>query len=181
MKRLMDIVISCIMLISLSPIYLIIAILVWLNLGTPVLSKQRYPGMNEKLFTLYRFKTMAHSHDHSHQFLLPNERLTKLGRFLTTYHLDHLPELYNVLLGDMSLVGPRPVLIRSTTSNELEMKRHDVRPGLMGWSQLHHQQILTWDQKYAFDLLYIEHQTCWFDIKIMFKSLMLLFSDKRKN
>lgn len=181
MKRLIDVIISCLMLILLSPIYLIITILVFFDLGCPVIYKQRYPGLNEKPFTLYRFKTMNCKVDENGRLLPPDERLTKLGRFLKSYSLDDLPEFYNVLIGDMSLVGPRPVLIRSITSkSRQQMKRHSVRPGMTGWSQLHGQKNLTWDEKYALDLYYIEHQTLRFDFKIIFKSLLLLFTCKRK-
>lgn len=181
MKRLIDVIISCLMLILLSPMYLMIAILVFFDLGWPIIYKQRYPGLNEKLFTLYRFKTMNHKVDENGRLLPPDERLTKLGRFLKSYSLDDLPEFYNVLVGDMSLVGPRPVLIRSIPSkSRQQVKRHSVRPGMTGWSQLQGQGQLTWDEKYALDLYYIEHQTLWFDFKIMVKSLVLLWIGKRK-
>lgn len=181
MKRMMDIIISCLMLIVLFPIYLLIGILVFFDLGWPVIYKQRYPGLNEKLFTLYRFKTMNQGLDEKGRLLSPDQRLTKLGRFLKSYSLDDLPEFYNVLIGDMSLVGPRPVLIRSIPSrNRQRMKRHSVRPGITGWSQLHGQQNLTWEEKFALDLYYIEHQSIWFDIKIICKSLILLLTRKLK-
>ena len=175
MKRMMDIIISCLMLFILSPIYLLIGILVFFDLGWPVIYKQRYPGLNEKLFTLYRFKTMDQGLDEKGNLLSPEQRLTKLGRFLKSYHLDDLPEFYNVLIGDMSLVGPRPVLIRSIPSrNRQRMERHSVRPGMTGWSQIHSQQNLTWEEKFILDVYYIEHQSIWFDIKIICKSLILL-------
>lgn len=181
MKRILDILISSLILIGLLPIYLLIGVLVYFDLGWPVIYKRRYPGLNEKLFTLYRFKTMRPGIDEKGHVLSPNERLTKLGRFLKSYHLDNLPEFYNVLIGDMSLVGPRPVLIRSVPSrNRQQMKRHSVRPGMTGWSQLHSQQKLTWEDKFALDLYYIEHQSLWFDLKIICKSLILLVKWKSK-
>ena len=175
MKRMMDIMISFLMLTVLSPIYLLIGILVFFDLGWPVIYKQRYPGLNQKLFTLYRFKTMNESRDKQGNLLSPEQRLTKLGRFFKSYHLQHLPEFYNVLIGDMSLVGPRPVLIRSIPSrNRRYMKCHSIRPGMTGWSQIHSQQNLTWEEKFILDVYYIEHQSIWFDIKIICKSLILL-------
>lgn len=177
MKRFIDVIISCLMLVFLSPIYLLISVLVFFDLGWPVLYKQRYPGLDEQLFTLYRFKTMNRSVDEKGRLLPPNQRLTRLGRFLKKYSLDDLPEFYNVLIGDMSLVGPRPVLIRFIPSkNRQLLKRHSVRPGMTGWSQLHGQKYLTWEEKFALDLYYIEHQSLWLDLQIILKSLMLLFT-----
>lgn len=176
MKRLIDFVISALVITLLLPIYLLIGILVFLDLGWPIIYKQRYPGLNEQPFTLYRFRTMKNIKDESGRLLPPNQRLTKLGHFLKRYRLDDLPEFYNVLIGNMSLVGPRPVLIRSISSKKvLQIKRHSVRPGMIGWCQLHYNQPLTWEEKFLLDLYYIENQSLWFDFKIVIKTITFIF------
>ena len=176
MKRLIDFVISALVITLLLPIYLLIGILVFLDLGWPIIYKQRYPGLNEQSFTLYRFRTMRNIKDKDGRLLPPNQRLTKLGRFLKKYSLDDLPEFYNVLIGNMSLVGPRPVLIRSISSKKrVQLKRHSVRPGMTGWCQLHHTQPLTWEEKFLLDLYYIEHQSLWLDFKIVIKTITFIF------
>ena len=176
MKRLIDFVISALVITLLLPIYLLIGILVFLDLGWPIIYKQRYPGLNEQPFTLYKFRTMKNIKDKDGRLLPPNQRLTKLGRFLKKYSLDDLPEFYNVLIGNMSLVGPRPVLIRSISSKKrVQLKRHSVRPGMTGWCQLHHTQPLTWEEKFLLDLYYIEHQSLWLDFKIVIKTITFIF------
>ena len=176
MKRLIDFVISALVITLLLPIYLLIGILVFLDLGWPIIYKQRYPGLNEQSFTLYRFRTMRNIKDKDGRLLPPKQRLTKLGRFLKKYSLDDLPEFYNVLIGNMSLVGPRPVLIRSISSKKLvQLKRHSVRPGITGWCQLHHNQPLTWEEKFLLDLYYIENQSLWLDFKILIKTIIFIF------
>ena len=176
MKRLIDFVISALVITLLLPIYLLIGILVFFDLGWPIIYKQRYPGLNEQSFTLYRFRTMRNIKDENGRLLKPNQRLTKLARFLKKYSLDDLPEFYNVLIGNMSLVGPRPVLIRSISSKKsVQLKRHSVRPGMTGWCQLHHTQPLTWEEKFLLDLYYIENQSLWLDFKILIKTITLIF------
>ncbi len=176
MKRLIDFVISALVITLLLPIYLLIGILVFLDLGWPIIYKQRYPGLNEQPFTLYRFRTMKNIKDENGRLLPPNQRLTKLGRFLKKYSLDDLPEFYNVLIGNMSLVGPRPVLIRSISSKKsIQLKRHSVRPGMTGWCQLRHNQPLTWEEKFLLDLYYIENQSLWLDFKILIKTIIFIF------
>ena len=179
MKRVIDFVISALVITLLLPVYVLIGILVFLDLGWPVIYKQRYPGLNEKTFTLYRFRTMKNMKDEMERLLPPNQRLTKLGHFLKRYRLDDLPEFYNVLIGNMSLVGPRPVLIRSISSKKaVQIKRHSVRPGMTGWCQLHHTQPLTWEEKFLLDLYYIEHHSLWLDFKIVIKTITFMFIKK---
>ena len=180
MKRSVECILSCLVMIVLSPLYVMIGLLILVDVGWPIIYKKRYPGLHEKQFTMYRFRTMRNLTDRQGKLLLPKERVTKLGRFLIKYHLDDLPQFFNVLRGDMSLVGPRPVLIRSIPARDRrQLKRHSVRPGMTGWSQLHGQKRLTWEEKFELDLYYIEHQNLWFDLKILALSLLQLFGWKK--
>lgn len=180
MKRGFDWIISFLAIIVLSPLFIIISLLILIDLGWPVIYKKRYPGLHEQLFTMYRFRTMKNSIGEQGQHLRPNERLTMLGSFLKKYSLDDLPQFFNVLKGEMSLVGPRPVLIRSISSRDRSrLKRHSVRPGMTGWSQIHGQKRLSWEEKFALDLYYVEHQSLAFDFKILGLSLLQLFGWKR--
>ena len=177
MKRWFDIVVSSTLLVALSPLYLIIFMLVYLDIGWPVFEKQRYPGMNEQWFTIYRFRTMNRACNEKGELLPANQRLSVIGYYLKRFKLDRLPEFYNVLRGEMSLVGPRPGFIRSIPSKDVNLTRHSVCPGMTGWSQLHGKS-LTWEEKLALDLYYVKHQSLWFDIKILVLSLGLLFIKK---
>ena len=180
MKRLFDIEISLLLMVLLSPLYLINSVIVLCDLGWPIIYKHRYPGLNEQLFTMYRFRTMTNETDERGHLLKPTQRLTRIGAFLKKYSLDDLPELFNVLKGDMSLVGPRPVLIRAIPSkNQIRIKRHAVRPGMTGWSQIHGHKQLTWEEKFKLDLYYIEHQSLAFDLKIIGITILQLFGVHR--
>lgn len=162
-----------------SPFFILISVFVLCDLGWPIIYKHRYPGLNEKLFTMYRFRTMNNETDEAGHLLKPNQRLTKLGRFLKKVSLDDLPELFNILKGDMSFVGPRPVLIRAIPSrNQMRLKRHSVRPGMTGWSQIHGQQSLSWEEKFKLDLYYVEHQSLAFDLKIIGITILQMLNFK---
>jgi len=168
-KRPQDFLCALLALIVFSPVLLIVAILVRVKLGNPVLFKQERPGLNEKIFTLYKFRTMTDERD-TEGNLLPNEqRFTKFGNFLRETSLDELPELWNIFIGDMSIVGPRPLLVEYLPLyNKHQKKRHCVRPGLTGWAQINGRNSITWEEKFDLDIEYVENISFIFDLKIMF-------------
>lgn len=168
LKRVFDIIISFILLVLLSPVLLIIGLLVAYKLGRPVLFKQVRPGLNKKPFYLIKFRTMTNERG-SDGNLLPNEkRMTSFGEFLRSTSLDELPELINVLRGEMSLVGPRPLLMDYLPYfTEEQDKRHKVKPGITGWSQVNGRNAINWDKKLALDVWYVENRTFWLDLKIL--------------
>lgn len=167
-KRLLDIILSLLALIILSPILLIIAILVRIKLGSPIIFKQKRPGYKEKIFTLYKFRTMTNERDDNGELLPDEVRLTKFGRFLRSTSLDELPELYNILKGDMSIVGPRPLLVKYLDRyNEEQHLRHDVRPGLTGWAQVNGRNTVAWTERFKMDVWYTKNISFSLDLKII--------------
>ena len=179
-KRVLDFTLSLIALIVLSPILLITAILARIKLGSPIIFKQKRPGKNEKIFTLYKFRTMTNEKDKEGNLLPDSERLTKFGKFLRSTSIDELPELINILKGDMSIVGPRPLLVEYLELyNEEQKHRHDVRPGLTGLAQVNGRNNLEWEQKFIQDVYYVEHISFWQDVKIIFKTIKNVL--KREN
>lgn len=172
-KRLFDIVISTLLLVILSPVILVLAILVRFTLGSPVLFKQVRPGLHGRPFTMYKFRTMTDARD-EHGNLLPDERrLTKLGWFLRSTSLDELPELFNVLKGDMSLVGPRPLLMDYLPLYTPEQaRRHEVRPGMTGWAQINGRNAISWEEKFEHDVWYVDNWSLWLDLKILWMTLI---------
>ena len=171
-KRILDFTLSLIALICLSPILLIVAILVRIKLGSPVIFKQKRPGKNEKIFTLYKFRTMTDEKDDNGDLLPDSQRLTKFGKFLRSTSLDELPELINIIKGDMAIVGPRPLLVKYLPLyNEKQKHRHDVRPGLTGYAQVNGRNAISWEEKFEDDLKYIENITLINDIKIILKTI----------
>lgn len=176
LKRPFDFILSLIALIVLSPVFLIVAILVRCKLGSPIIFKQQRPGLNEKIFTMYKFRTMTDKKDENGDLLPDSERLTKFGRWLRSTSLDELPELFNVLKGDMSLIGPRPQLIKDMLfmTNE-QRKRHCVMPGLTGLAQVNGRNNLTWEDKFKYDLDYIYNINFITDFKIFFKTIFKVF------
>lgn len=170
-KRLLDILISLVGLIFLSPIILIVAILVRIKLGSPVIFKQERPGKDAKIFKLYKFRSMSDKKDKNGKLLPDNERLTKFGRILRATSLDELPELVNILKGEMSLIGPRPLAVCYLPYyNEKEKHRHDVRPGLTGLAQINGRNTLNWEERFAYDIEYVNNITFASDLKILFKT-----------
>lgn len=166
-KRLLDIIISFCGIIILSPVLLIVAILVKIKLGSPIIFKQKRPGLNEKIFTLYKFRTMSDKKDDEGNLLPDEERMTKFGNFLRSSSLDELPELINILRGDMSLIGPRPLLVDYLEIyDEKQKHRHDVRPGLTGLAQINGRNNTTWEKRFEDDLKYVENITFISDLKI---------------
>lgn len=176
-KRLIDFILSLIALIVLSPILLIVALLVRTKLGSPVIFKQERPGLNEKIFTLYKFRTMTDAKDEQGN-LLPDEiRLTKFGKLLRSTSLDELPELFNILKGDMAIVGPRPLMTRYLPYyTKEERARHSIRPGMTGYAQVKGRNSLTWDEKFKYDLYYVNHVTFLVDIKVILDTIKIVIN-----
>lgn len=175
-KRILDFTLSLLALIVLSPIMLILYILVRIKLGNPVIFKQMRPGKDEKIFKLYKFRTMTDAKDEQGNLLPDEQRLTKFGKFLRSTSLDELPELINIIKGDMAIVGPRPLLVQYLEFyNEEQRHRHDVRPGLTGLAQVSGRNSLTWEEKFKQDIEYINHLTFINDVKIIFKTIGKVF------
>lgn len=167
-KRGFDIVAAGSALLLLSPVLLGVAALVRVNLGAPVLFRQRRPGLHGRPFEMVKFRTMRDAVDARGQALPDAERLTRFGRLLRATSLDELPELWNVLTGDMSLVGPRPLLMEYLPLYSPEQaRRHEVRPGITGWAQVNGRNALSWDDKFRLDVWYVEHQSLWLDLRIL--------------
>jgi sugar transferase EpsL len=177
MKRTFDFTISCIALLLLLPSLLIVALLVRWFLGSPVLFRQVRPGFKAKSFTLLKFRTMAYARNVRGELLPDPQRMTALGHFLRSTSLDELPELINVIRGEMSLVGPRPLLPQYLDRYTPEqMRRHEVKPGITGWAQVHGRNALDWAQKFALDLWYVDHQSFWLDLRILAKTARLVLT-----
>lgn len=175
-KRILDFTLSLLALIVLSPVFLVVAILVHIKLGSPVLFRQARPGKDEKIFSLYKFRTMTDARGENGELLPDEVRLTHFGRVLRSTSLDELPELVNILKGDMSIVGPRPLLVKYLPLyNEEQKHRHDVRPGLTGWAQANGRNALSWEQKFALDVWYVENLSFWVDVKVIFLTIKEVF------
>jgi undecaprenyl phosphate N,N'-diacetylbacillosamine 1-phosphate transferase len=171
-KRILDLILSLMALIVLMPLMIIIGILVRINLGSPIIFKQKRPGKNEKIFTLYKFRTMTDKRNIDGNLLPDEYRLTKFGKFLRSTSLDELPELINIIKGDMAIVGPRPLLVEYLPYyTEEEKHRHDVRPGLTGLAQVNGRNALQWEERFSFDLQYVKNITFKNDMTIIFKTI----------
>lgn len=175
-KRGLDILISAVALVVLSPVFLIVAILVRCKLGSPVIFHQERPGYHEKIFRLYKFRSMTDEKDEQGNLLPDSVRLTKFGKMLRATSLDELPELWNILKGDMSLVGPRPLLVKYLPLyNKRQKHRHDVPPGLTGWAQVNGRNAISWEEKFELDLYYVENQSFLLDLKILLQTVLVVF------
>lgn len=171
-KRILDITIASTALILLSPVYLIVAHKVKKNLGSPILFRQVRPGLDGKPFEMIKFRTMKDALDAEGNPLPDSERLTPFGKMLRSTSLDEMPELWNVIKGDMSIVGPRPLLMEYLPLyNEQQAKRHNVRPGITGYAQVNGRNAISWEKKFELDTWYVEHQSLWLDFKIMLKTI----------
>lgn len=171
-KRFFDFILSLIAIIMLSPVYLIVIVLVRIKLGSPVFFTQKRPGKDEKIFKMYKFITMTNEVDENGNLLPDDKRLTKFGKLLRSTSLDELPELFNILKGDMSIVGPRPLLVRYLPLyNEYQKHRHDARPGFTGWAQCNGRNSISWEEKFDLDVYYVNHITFLLDVKIIFKTV----------
>jgi sugar transferase EpsL len=167
-KRAFDIAVSATLLIALSPVFAALAGLVAVNLGRPVLFRQPRPGLGGKIFEIVKFRSMLDRRDATGALLDDGQRLTPFGRWLRGTSLDELPELWNVLVGDMSLVGPRPLMVEYLTEYDaVQARRHDVRPGITGWAQVNGRNALTWDEKFALDIWYVDHHSLGLDLLIL--------------
>lgn len=166
-KRCLDFLLSLCGIIVLSPVLLVVAVLVRVKLGSPVLFRQERPGRHEKIFTLYKFRTMTDERDEDGNLLPDDRRLTGFGKMLRSTSLDELPELFNILKGDMSVIGPRPLLVRYLPRyNDFQRQRHNVRPGLTGLAQINGRNAITWEEKFAYDVEYVNHLTFAMDVRI---------------
>ena len=167
-KRPFDLFLIFLSLPLMIPIYLFIALLVLTRLGAPVLFRQSRPGLNENLFNMYKFRSMTNECDKDGNLMIDGVRLTKFGKFLRSTSLDELPGLWNVLKGDMSLVGPRPLLVEYLPLySEKQSRRHEVKPGITGWAQVNGRNAISWDEKFDLDVWYVDNQSIWLDIKIL--------------
>lgn len=171
-KRVLDIICSLIFIICFWWLYIIVAILVRKKLGSPVIFKQERPGLNGKIFTMYKFRTMTDARDKDGNLLPDKDRLPRFGQLLRSTSLDEIPEIFNVLKGDMSLVGPRPLLVKYLPYyTKEERRRHDVRPGITGWAQVNGRNFVGWDKRLALDIEYVDNCSLMLDLKIIFLTL----------
>jgi undecaprenyl phosphate N,N'-diacetylbacillosamine 1-phosphate transferase len=175
-KRPMDFILSLCAIIVLSPILLTVALLVRIKLGSPVIFKQQRPGLNEKIFNIYKFRTMTDERDEKGELLPDSERLTKFGRMLRSTSLDELPELFNILKGDMSIIGPRPLLVQYLPLyNERQKRRHEVKPGLSGLAQISGRNAISWEEKFDLDIEYVDHISFSGDWLLILKTIIKAF------
>ena len=173
MKRLFDIILSLILILLFSPIFIITFIIIFFKIGRPVLFTQVRPGLNEKLFTIYKFRTMSNETDNNGQLLSDKERLKGVGILIRKASLDELPQLFNVLKGEMSFVGPRPLLVEYLELYSKEQKRrHNVVPGISGWAQVNGRNAISWEQKFEYDIWYVDNQSLLLDMKILWMTFL---------
>lgn len=152
---------------------LVISVLIYFNMGSPILFKQQRPGLNSKIFQIYKFRTMTDAKDKNGNLLPNDKRITRLGKILRKLSLDELPQLFNVLKGELSLVGPRPLLVDYLDLYTQEQsRRHDVRPGITGWAQVNGRNAISWEEKFEYDVWYVDNQSFWLDIKILFMTVL---------
>lgn len=176
MKRFFDIIVALSALIVLSPVMIIVAVLIRLKLGSPVLFTQARPGLNSVVFNMMKFRSMLDAKDQKGNVLPDDMRMTKFGAFIRSASLDELPGLLNVLRGDMSLVGPRPLLVQYLPLYSQEQaRRHNVRPGITGWAQVNGRNAISWEDKFKFDVWYVDNQSFWLDIKILLLTVKKVF------
>lgn len=178
-KRAFDLLLACILLLFLSPVFLVAFLLVRLKLGSPAIFKQCRPGFHENLFTVKKFRTMTDARDQGGHLLSDEQRLTSFGQFLRKTSLDELPQLWNVLVGEMSFVGPRPLLEEYLPLyNERQRERFNVRPGITGWAQVNGRNAISWPEKFELDAWYVEHQTFLLDMKILWMTFLKVIRQK---
>lgn len=176
-KRFIDIACSLLFILAFWWLFLILALIVRVNLGAPVIFTQDRPGKDGKIFKLYKFRSMSNAKDENGEFLPDKQRITKFGRLLRSTSLDELPELFNILKGDMSIIGPRPLLVKYLEHyNSNDIRRHEVRPGLTGWAQVNGRNTLTWKDKFSKDIEYVDNITFLMDLKIVFLTIKKIFA-----
>jgi lipopolysaccharide/colanic/teichoic acid biosynthesis glycosyltransferase len=177
LKRAFDIVFSACWLVCFSPLLLVVAILVRLKLGSPVLFIQERPGLRARPFRMVKFRTMNDARGPDGELLPDDQRLTSFGKFLRSTTLDEFPEMWNVLIGDMSVVGPRPLLMRYVPRYDaFQARRMEVKPGVTGWAQVNGRNSLTWEEKFALDVWYVDHRSFWLDMRIVVMTLFKVFA-----
>jgi sugar transferase EpsL len=182
LKRVFDLIAALCLLVCISPILLIIAVAIRFNMGSPILFKQLRPGLNGNPFYIYKFRTMTNSTDSNQKLLPDDKRLTSFGKFIRRHSLDELPQLLNVIRGEMSFVGPRPLLMEYTPLfNNEQLRRLEVRPGITGWSQINGRNAISWDEKFKLDIWYVDHRTFLLDVKIILITILRVFLPKDIN
>lgn len=182
LKRQFDFIISLFSLLILSPVLITTALLIRTKLGSPILFKQERPGLDGRIFTMYKFRTMTDEKDENDNLLSDSMRLTKFGKFLRSTSIDELPELWNILKGDMSIIGPRPLLVQYLPLyNAHQIKRHDLRPGLSGFAQVNGRNAISWEEKFNYDIYYVNNVSFILDCKIIFWTVIKVFSRKDIN
>ena len=173
LKSLFDKTLALFLIILFSPIYIIVSLLIFFKMGSPILFRQKRPGYKEKIFGIYKFRTMTNEKDANGNLLPDDKRLVGIGKFIRSTSLDELPQLFNVLKGEMSFVGPRPLLEEYLPLyNEKQKRRHDVKPGITGWAQVNGRNAISWEQKFDYDVWYVDNQSFWLDIKILWLTFL---------
>ena len=173
LKSLFDKTLALFLIILFSPIYIVVSLLIFLKMGSPILFRQKRPGYKEKIFGIYKFRTMTNEKDANGNLLPDDKRLVGIGKFIRSTSLDELPQLFNVLKGEMSFVGPRPLLEEYLPLyNEKQKRRHDVKPGITGWAQVNGRNAISWEQKFDYDVWYVDNQSFWLDIKILWLTFL---------
>lgn len=173
LKKLFDKVFALVLIALFLPIYIIVTLLILLKMGRPILFRQQRPGYKEKIFGIYKFRTMTNEKDENGELLSDDKRLVGIGKFIRSTSLDELPQLFNVIKGEMSFVGPRPLLIEYLDLYSGEQKRrHDVLPGITGWAQVNGRNAISWEQKFEYDVWYVENQSFWLDMKILWLTFL---------
>ena len=172
-KSLFDKTLALFLIILFSPIYIVVSLLIFFKMGSPILFRQKRPGYKEKIFGIYKFRTMTNDTDKNGNLLPDDKRLVGIGKFIRSTSLDELPQLFNVLKGEMSFVGPRPLLEEYLPLyNEKQKRRHDVKPGITGWAQVNGRNAISWEQKFDYDVWYVDNQSFWLDIKILWLTFL---------
>jgi len=178
-KLIFDKLLALCLIIIFLPAYIMIAIFIFIKMGRPILFRQKRPGLYEKIFGIYKFRTMTNEKNKNGDLLSDEQRLVSVGKFIRSVSLDELPQLFNVLKGEMSFVGPRPLLIEYLPLyNEKQKKRHNVKPGITGWAQVNGRNAISWEQKFEYDIWYVEHQSFWLDMKILGMTFFKSFKQK---
>lgn len=173
LKSLFDKTLALFLIILFSPIYIVVSLLILWKMGSPILFRQKRPGYKEKIFGIYKFRTMTNETDEDGNLLPDDKRLVGIGKFIRSTSLDELPQLFNVLKGEMSFVGPRPLLKEYLPLyNEKQKRRHDVKPGITGWAQVNGRNAISWEQKFDYDVWYVDNQSFWLDIKILWLTFL---------
>lgn len=173
LKSIFDKILALFLIIIFSPVYIVVSLLIFWKMGSPILFRQKRPGKDEKIFGIYKFRTMTNEKDKDGNLLPDDQRLVGIGKFIRSTSLDELPQLFNVLKGEMSFVGPRPLLIEYLDLyNDEQKRRHDVKPGITGWAQVNGRNAISWEQKFDYDVWYVDNKSFWLDIKILWMTFL---------